>query len=437
MHTAPVPRKSILIVDDAEIVRDTLRLTLKGDYKIHIAANARQALGHFQQHPIDLVFLDVLLPDMNGIDLLKKFKQIAPATRVIMLTAVQDIKTAVDAMKAGAFDFLTKPFAINQVYSLTKRALAHQTTGFESQSNQAIENRLGRDTTMGRVDILIDCISPCDSNVLIQGANGTGKKRIARALHNRSTRSAGPYVAINCAAIPAPLMEQTLFGPGRGATYDASIEGRGKIEMAQTGSLFIHNINYLSIEIQTKLIGLIQHKETDVRIIAATNQHLSALADAGLFRRDLHNRLSELPIDLTLLRQRGDDIGLLLEHFMKQNALQNGKPRKHFSPHARSTLKSCDWPSNVREFEHLVERLCALSQDLTMSVANLPERRPPVQSTPKNVLKLKNATLAFERQYILDTLKAVGGNKTKAARRLGIHRNTLRMKTKALGIVFP
>ncbi|MGD8241188.1 MAG: sigma-54 dependent transcriptional regulator [Desulfobacterales bacterium] len=432
MRTASDP-KSILIVDDVKIVQDTLRLTLMGDYKMHIAANARQALVHIQQHPIDLVFLDVLLPDMNGIDLLKKFKQMAPATRVIMITTVQDIKTAVDAMKAGAFDFLTKPFAIHQIQSLTKRALAHQDTGIQSQPRQAIGDRLGRDTARNCVDKLIDCISPCDSNVLIQGANGTGKKRIARALHNRSTRGAGPYVAINCAAIPAPRMEPTLFGSGRGANDDDSTESRGKIELAQTGSLFINNINYLSIEIQTKLLSLIQRKEADVRIIAATNQHLSALVEAGLFRKGLHHRLSELPIDLPLLRHSGDDIGLLLEHFLKQNALQNGKARKHFSAHARSILDTCDWPGNVREFEHLIERLCTLSRGRTMTAANLPECRPRIQK----VLALKTATLAFERQYILDTLKAVGGNKTKAARRLGIHRNTLRMKTKALGIDFP
>ena len=434
MHTSHVTRKSILIVDDVKIVRDTLQRALKGEYKMLVAANARQAIGHFQQHPIDLVFLDVLLPDMNGIDLLKKLKQIAPATRVIMLTAVQDIKTAVDAMKAGAFDFLPKPLAIDQIHPLAKRALTHQDTNFESQANQAVEDRLGWDVTMGRVYKLIDCISPCDSNVLIQGANGTGKKHIARTLHNRSTRGVGPYVAINCATIPAPLMERTLFGPGRGVNQDASIEGRSKIELAQSGSLFINNINYLSIDIQAQLQGLIQHKKADVRIIAATNQNLKALVDAGLFRKDLHNRLSELPIDLPLLHQRGDDIGLLLEHFLKHNALQNGKPRKHFSPHARSTLQTCDWPGNAREFEHLVERLCALNQDRTMRAANLPNRRPPVQSSPQKGLKLKNAIRAFERQYILDTLKTVDGSKTKAAQRLGIHRNTLRMKTKALGI---
>ncbi len=434
MCTAPTLRKSILIVDDVKIVQDTLRLALEDGYLMHTAANAQQALTRFKQGPIDLVFLDVLLPDMNGIDLLKKIKQNAPATRVIMLTAVPDIKTAVDAMKAGAFDFLIKPFAIDQIRSLTQRALVDRGPDCGLQSHQAFENLRGRDMTMGGVDKLIDCISPCDSNVLIQGANGTGKKRIARALHDRSTRGAGPYVAINCAAIPAALMKRTLFGSGCGVNDDASTEGGGKIELAQTGSLFINNISYLSIEIQTKLIGIMRHREANVRIIAATNQHLSALVEAGLFRKDLHNLLGELPIDLPLLRHRGDDIGLLLEHFLKQNALQTGKPRKHFSLHAQSTLKTCDWPGNVREFEHLIERLCAISPSRTVSAANLTEHRSRFHSPPVAGLTLKNATLAFERQYILDTLQAVEGNKTKAARRLGIHRNTLLMKTKALGI---
>ena len=445
MHSAPVTRKSILIVADEKMVRESLQWTLRDDYQLHIAANARQALTRLQQNHIDLVFQDALLPDMNGIDLLKQLKRMVPAVRVILLTAIRDIKTAVAAMKAGAFDCLPKPFHGDQIRALVKRGLMRRNTGFGIQPDQALEDRRGQDRAMASVYRIIDCVSPCESHVLIQGANGTGKKRIARRLHNHSTRSASPYVTVNCAAIPAPQMEPILFGPGRGSFNGMSHHGPGKIELARGGSIFINNINYLSINVQTQLLDFIRHKafeqpgtqrkiKADVRIIAATNQNLKALVDAHLFRKDLHNRLSELPIDLPLLRQRGDDIGLLLEHYLKQMALQNGNPPRHFSPQARSTLLTGDWPSNVREFEHLVERLCALDEGRPLSAADLPRHQPPVQPTPAGHLKLKHATRAFERQYIKDTLRAVDGSKTKAARRLGIHRNTLLSKTKALGI---
>ena len=441
MRTAPDPPTSVLIVDDEKIVRESLRLALRDDHQLHVAANARQALRSIRQHPVDLVFLDLRLPDMNGVELLKKLKQIAPATRVIVITAVPQIETAVDAMKAGAYDFLAKPFDHNQLQSVVKRALARRHTRWIMPSKPPCEAPQGQGRFMDSVYQIIDFISPCESNVLIQGASGTVIARIARALHNRSKRSAHPYATINCAAIPAPLMEQALFG----ADEDAASNAYGKIQLAHKGSLFIDNINYLSLDTQAKLLHFIQHKQfehpgfhrsikADVRIIAATAQNLKALVDARLFVEDLYDHLSELPIDLQLLCRKSDDIGLLLEHFLKHNALHNGEPRKHFSARARSTLMTCDWPGCVREFEHLIERLCKRDKAPTIRDTELTAQPPQDHPNPFQGLELKKATRAFERQHIVATLRQADGNMTEAARRLGIHRNTLLTKTKTLGI---
>ena len=441
MRTAPVPPPSVLIVDDEKIVRESLRWALGDEYQLHIAANARQAIRRIQQHPMDLVFLDLRLPDMNGVELLKKLKQIEPATRVIIITALPKIESAVDAMKAGAFDFLAKPFARDQLLFMVKRALARRHTGLAMPDNPSWEALAGQGGFMASVYKIIDSISPCESNVLIQGASGTGKRCIARAVHKRSKRAANPYATINCAAIPASLMESKLFG----ADDKRAIDDSGIIKLAHNGSLFIDNINYLSLDTQSKLLRLIQDKafdhprsprpiKADVRIIAATDQNLKTLVGARLFREDLYDRLSELPIDLPLLCQKSNDIGLLLEHFLKHKALKQGKVRQHFSPHARSTLMTCDWPGNVREFEHLIERLCNRGQPRAMRDTDLAEQPPQYPPNPLVGLELKKATRAFERQHILATLREVDGSMTKAAQRLGIHRNTLLKKTKTLGI---
>ncbi len=445
MRTASAPLPSVLIVDDEKIVRESLQLALRDDYQLYIAANARQALQRIQQHPMDLVFLDLLLPDMSGVELLKRLKQIEPATRVIIITAVSKIESAVDAMKAGAFDFLAKPFSRDQLLFMVKRALTRRITRFAMPGNPSCEELPGQGGFMESVYKIIDSISPCESNVLIQGASSAGRRCIARAVHSRSKRAANPYATINCAAIPASIVERKLFGPDHGAEDQRAVDDAGKIKRAHNGSLFIDNISYLSLDTQSKLLRLIQDKEfvhpgyhrptkADVRIIAATDQNLKTLVDARLFSKDLYDRLSELPIDLPLLCLKSNDIGLLLEHFLKQKSLKQGKVRQHFSPLARSTLMTCDWPGNVREFENLVQRLCSRGKARPMRDSALAEPPPQDPLNPLVGLELKKATRAFERQYILATLGEVDGSMTKAAQRLGIHRNTLLAKTKTLGI---
>jgi DNA-binding NtrC family response regulator len=448
MFAKPGTRASILIVDDEKIVRESLRRALKNEQRLYFTASARQALNRFQQHAIDLVLLDILLPDMSGIDLLKKLKQIAPATRVIILTAVQEIDAAVAAMKAGAYDFLPKPFALDHVNALVQKALAPKTERLPMDGGRLVEPMAAAQNPIPMIYKIIDAIAPCDGNVLIQGARGTAKKLLARALHGHSTRAAGPYGVINCASRPTGIWGEGDLRTDGGKLNTDVIDGPPSIGALHNGSLFLDNIDYLALDDQTRLLHLIQHQEfvypgsqrfipADVRIITATNQNLQALVEARLFNADLYKRLKELPVCLPLLQAKGDDIGLLLEHFLKQIALRKGTPRKHFSLVSRATLTTCDWPGNVREFEHLVERLCKPhNASTTMAVDH---RQPPRQDHPETAegFELKKAIRAFERQHILAVLKSVNGRRSQAARRLGIHRNTLRLKTKELEIDFP
>jgi transcriptional regulator with PAS, ATPase and Fis domain len=306
---------------------------------------------------------------------------------------------------------------------------------------------VGRDVVMRKVFKTIDSVSASKGTVLIQGASGTGKELVAQAVHNRSPRTARPYVVINCGALPASLMERELFGHRRGAFTGAFIDCPGKIEIANTGSLFLDDIDCLSLDMQAKLLRVIQQKEferlgshratkVDIRIIAATNRKLSHLVDEGLFREDLFYRLNVLPIELPALCDRGQDIELLLDHFLKLNARRNRQASKRFTPRARAALKRHHWPGNVRELQNVVERLCVLHKGTTIRAADLPELSCRKRPEAFNGLKLKKATRAFERQHILAALKAVNGSRAQAARQLGIHRNTLLLKTKELGIEF-
>jgi DNA-binding NtrC family response regulator len=294
---------------------------------------------------------------------------------------------------------------------------------------------------------VIASILPYEGSVLIEGPSGTGKQRIAHALHNHSARAARPYVAIDCAAMPATRIERELFGLHREALDGAWLNNPSKIDLAHTGSLFINNINYLALDLQDRLLHLIEHQEferpgatgplkADVRILAAATQNLKALVDARLFRKDLYARLNTFPLSLPLLHERGEDIGLLLEHFLKHKARRNGATRIERSTDAQPTLMPRDWPSSVREFEHLVGRLCNRHQGQTLPIADLPEMLPQDDPNAYDDLELKKAIRAFERQHILSVLKAVKGNRSQAARCLGIHRNTLLLKTKELGIDF-
>ena len=438
MCPASHPRASILIVDDEKVVRESLRFTLKGDHELHTAATARQALCHVRQHAIDLAFLDIRLPDMNGIDVLKQIKQIAPATRVIIMTAVQAVETAVDAMKNGALDFMAKPLDMRRAQVLTKQALAWKKARTPiSAKKRIIGAEVKHASTVEPILKIIESILPYEGHVLIAGPNGSGKQQLARALHNRGSRAAGYLRAIDCASMPAKRIEKAFGGLHRGALPDALSNGPDQNDHEPFASLFLNHISHLPLDLQDRLLDLIkqpayEHPKADVRIIAATTQSLKPLIDAGLFRKDLYARLNALPISLPLLRLNGENIGLLLELFRKHHARYGDDKCYDLATDARPGATLGDWPNSVREFEHLVTRLCSQ----TCQAVDLLETPTPDGPDGFSGSDLKTATRAFECEYITAALKASNGNRSQAARWLGIHRNTLRLKIKELGIDF-
>jgi len=444
-------RRSVLIVDDEKSVRESLRMSLQDDFDLRFAPNGAEALKIFQSHAVDAVLLDIMLPDTSGIDLLRRLKDIDPDAPIVMVTALKDLASGVAAMKGGAHDYLVKPFDVTQIQNIVKKAVAQTETRRElaylrSELGRCrpFEDMIGQDAAMRKVFELIGTVAGSDGTVLIQGESGTGKELVARAIHKQGPRQTNPYVVINCAAIPATLMESELFGHRRGAFTGAEFERPGKLEIAHTGTVFLDDIDSLSLTMQAKLLRVIQQKEferigchrlikADIRFIAASNRDLLKLADENLFRADLFYRLNVLPIELPPLRKRKGDIPLLLEHFLKRAAPGKGNSAKRLTAGALGLLMDYNWPGNVRELENLVERLCTIHDGNLIRRADIP--MPRAVEGVYSLKTLKEATQAFERQYIIEALEACGGNRSEAARRLGIHRNTLLAKSKELNIV--
>jgi len=442
---------SILIVDDEKGIRESLRMVLQEQYDLYVAKTGAEALRCFESRSIDLILLDIMLPDTDGRLLIQEFKAIDPHVDIIMITALKDLRSGIDAIKNGAHDYLVKPFDVENVKAVVAHALKKKNMQkeifllkHEIDHCCPFETMVGRNLEMKKIFQLIATVAPSDGTVLIQGESGTGKELVARAIHNKSGRAKNPFVVINCAAIPATLMESELFGHRRGAFTGAAMDCPGKLEIANTGTVFLDDIDSLSIKMQAKLLRVIQQKEferigthrtinADIRFIASSNQDLLKLVADNRFRQDLYYRLHVLPLALPPLRERPDDIPLLLEHFLQVHAKRKGKPAKQLTPAAIEHLTAYHWPGNVRELENLVERICTVNPERTIRLGNLP---PLAAIASKNGRQapLREATQAFEKQYILSVLEAAQGNKTEAARRLGIHRNTLLTKTKELGI---
>jgi len=442
---------SILIVDDEKGVRESLRMVLQDSYDLHLAKSGMEAMRIFESRSIDIVLLDIMLPDIDGRHLIQDFKQIDDTVDIIMVSAVKDLQSGIDAIKSGAHDYLVKPFEVDNVKTVIARAIKKKKLlkevfllKREVVQCRPLENMVGRTPEMKKIFGLIATVAPSDGTVLIQGESGTGKELVARAIHDQSGRAQNPFVVINCAAIPSTLMESELFGHRRGAFTGASADCPGKLEIANTGSVFLDDIDSLSIKMQAKLLRVIQQKEferigthrlirADIRIIASSNQDLLGLVAQNRFRQDLYYRLNVLPISLPPLRERIDDIPLLLEHFLQMHARRKGQAAKQLTPAAIDHLSAYHWPGNIRELENLVERICTINPERTIRLANL----PPLATigSQKQKLSLREAIQAFEKEYIQGVLGAANGNKAEAARRLGIHRNTLLTKTKELGIV--
>lgn len=435
---------TILVVDDENGIRQSFKMVLKDRFNVLLAENGKEAEEFLTKNPVDLILLDILLPDVNGLDLLEKLKALDPNPEVIMVTAVKEIQSAVRAIKLGAYEYIIKPFLVDDVINiinraLEKRNLMKQVTYLRNELERVrpFDEIIGEDEKMHRVFDLISSIADSDGAVLIQGESGTGKELVARAIHRLSPRKDQPFVVIVCAAIPPTLIESELFGYHKGAFTGALRTTLGKLEIANKGTVFLDDIDTLDVNMQAKLLRVIQEKEferlgttkvikLDVRFLAASNKDLTQLIQAGAFREDLFYRLNVLPIQLPPLRQRKKDIPVLVDHFLRMNAKRSGKPAKTFSKEAIKALTEYDWPGNVRELQNLVERCFTISRDSVIQLQDisiLSVAKPKIKG-----LSLKDAVDAFEQEYIGEVLDSVDGNRTQAALILGVHRNTLLAK---------
>ncbi|RJR17643.1 MAG: sigma-54-dependent Fis family transcriptional regulator [Desulfobacteraceae bacterium] len=443
-------KATILVVDDENGVRQSFNMVLKDIYQVLLSASGREAWEILEKKKIDIVLLDIMLPDANGMDILQKIKEMDPNTEVIMVTAVKEIQTAVKAIKLGAYEYIIKPFIVDDVLTIINRALEkknliEQVIYLKDELNRYgyFEKIVGSDKKMLGIFDLIQSICDSDGAVLIQGESGTGKELVARAVHNQSSRKNHPFIVINCAAIPMTLMESELFGHIKGAFTGASSTIMGKLELADKGTAFLDDIDCLDVNMQAKLLRVIQEKEfeklgsnkvikTDVRFVAASNKDLPDLIEKGLFRGDLFYRLNVFPIRIPPLRERRGDVELLLQHFLDLHSRRRGRPGRSFSREAINALTEYDWPGNVRELQNLVERVATITKDSVIGLkdlATLSIGRKHIKDMP-----LKEAVNAFEKQYITEVLESVDYSRKRASEILGVHRNTLLSRMTELGI---
>ena len=457
-------RGTVLVVDDEEGVRASIRAILEGTCEVLEAETGADALELLRTREVDLVMLDQRMPGEPGIDVLPKVKATDPSTVVVLATAVHDVRTAVEALKRGAYDYITKPFDVDDILmlverALEKRALERQVLCLQSAlapsgvtTHDGFEGLVGRHPEMVRVYQLITQIAATPTTVLITGESGTGKELVARAVHARSERRGQPFVAVNVAAIPETLVESELFGHEKGAFTGAHAKKLGRFELAHGGTVFLDEIGTLRMDLQAKLLRVLQEREierlggirpvpVDVRILAATNVNLRSAVKARTFREDLYYRLNVVPIHVPPLRERREDIPALVEHFVRKIARECNRDVRGVSTGALEVLTRYDWPGNVRELENVLHRAVVLArspvihlQDVPLDVA-MPETgsRLGEDTGPP----LREAMEQFERQYILRVLEGTGWNVSRAARRLGVHRNTVLTKLSGWGIQRP
>lgn len=441
-------RRRILVADDDESLRWVTQVQLqRAGYEVLAAENGQAALELLRDTAVDLVITDLKMPGMSGLDLLRQVRLESPETNVIVVTAYGTVETAVEAMKAGAFDYITKPVNPEELKLTAARALEHVALREEVRNLRAsldrkygFENLLGRSPAWLQLLDMASRAARAHSTVLLRGETGTGKDLLARAIHRNSPRKDRPFVAINCGAIPRELIESELFGHVRGAFTGAVANRKGQAEMAEGGTLFLDEIGELPLELQVKLLRLVQQGEVaklgasgatrvDVRIIAATNRNLQAMVEDGAFREDLYYRLSVIPLDLPPLRERPEDIPELVEHFFVQSREKNGRPNLVLPPCLLPHFTSYRWPGNVRELENVVERLVVLSPGDQITLEDLPDFLRRSRSTVEELrLDLPPQGISLEtveKELILRALEKFNWNQSQAARYLDLSRKTL------------
>jgi len=444
-------KKSLLIAEDEEVTLALLRDVFgRSDLLVYEARTGEEALQHIDQHPVDVVLTDLMMPGTDGLSVLAHARKVRPGAEVILMTGHASVESAVRAMKLGAFHYITKPFDIDEVAQLVARAFELTSVRRENVSLRSLargrgslENFIGVSDATKEVLSLVRKVADTDSTVLITGESGTGKELIARGLHYLSPRSEGMLVPINCSAIPAELLESELFGHVKGAYTGAHATRAGKFETAHNGTIFLDEIAEMSAPLQAKLLRVLQEKsvtpvggnraiQVNVRVITATNKDLDEEVSEGRFRSDLYFRLNVIPIRIPPLRDRRDDIPILVEHFVRKYNAEKSRALEGVRPESLEILRRYTWPGNVRELENLVERIVVLKGSGWLEPSDIPEKIRRAERFLENALPvlgdtgldMKSATEDFENALIRQALHLSGGNKNRAATLLGLKRTT-------------
>ena len=447
----------ILVVDDERSMRELLAIVLRREgYEVLLAENGRGALEALERAPVDLLISDIKMPDMSGVEVLRAAKRIDQDILGIMITAFASTDTAVEALRMGAYDYLSKPFDVDELKIVVRSALERKQLRQENvllkralQTTHQFSNIVGRSDAMLALFKLIETVAPTNSTILITGESGTGKELVARAIHYNSLRRDRPFVALNCGALPETLLESELFGYMKGAFTGAATNKKGLIEVAEQGTIFLDEIGEMSPMMQVKLLRVLQERkfrrvggveelEATMRVIAATNQDLSKMVADGKFREDLFYRINVIPMHLPSLRERGEDIPLLAEHFLAKYRDQMGKAVNGISQDAMDHLEVYDWPGNIRELENVIERAVALESSPTIFPESLPEHilKPTAKgpaaagSLPQAGFDLEEHVKGLEREYIAQALQRAGGVQVKAAELLGMSFRSFRYYVK-------
>ena len=454
--------EKILIVDDEHSMRDVLSIMLKrAGYNVSVAADGEEAIAQIEKELFDLVITDLKMPKVGGLDVLKAVKEASPDSVVLIVTAYASAESAVEAMKLGAYDYLTKPFQVDEVQLIIRNALERRRLSTENvllkreiASQDSLVNIIGQSEAIKKVFEVVRKVADTKSNVLICGESGTGKELIARAIHSSSSRARMPFVSVNCSALPEPLLESELFGHMKGSFTGAISNKAGLFEMASGGSIFLDEIGETTTATQVKLLRVIQDREfrrvggtrdvkVDVRIIAATNRDLDKAVADGSFREDLYYRLDVIPIHLPPLRRRTEDIPMLVQHFLEQFTQASGKPVASLTPEAMQLLCAHEWRGNVRELENLIERVVAFAEGTLITEEHIARwltrpashAKPAFQNDlPPEGLDLESLMSNIEKDLLMKALERSKWVKKRAARLLQLNSRSFRYRLEKYAI---
>ncbi|OIO76302.1 MAG: hypothetical protein AUJ85_00580 [Elusimicrobia bacterium CG1_02_37_114] len=444
---------TVLVIDDNQSVIESFKVALEDNYNVLATNSGEIALDKIKKEDINVVLLDILMPEMDGMDVLRKIKELGKNIDIIMVTAIKTVKTAIEAMKLGAYDYITKPFDVDELLESIRKAIERQGLLREVEYLKSelsppfmFDDIVGSDENMKKVYDMITDVAKGDTTVLINGESGTGKELVARSIHFHSPRKDRPFVTVDCASIPENLLESELFGHERGAFTDATTQKLGRFELANTGTLFLDEISNMDMAMQGKILRAIQEREIqrlgsqktikiDIRIISATNIDLKKAVKENAFREDLYYRLNVIPLSLPPLRERKSDIPMLANYFLQMYSKMFNKDIQDISKQAMNYLIDYNWPGNVRELQNITERLVTLGKEKIISHKRLPLDILISEEKGIKPKKLfKGAVHQFETQYILGVLEKTNWNQTNAAKLLNIHRNTLIWKINLLGL---